>query len=107
MSNKALMICELVDDSSHVLTFAELAHRCHVDAECLLELIEEGVLEPTGGGPADWRFPPLSIRRVRIALSLQRDLRVNLAGAALAMDLLDELDSLRRRVRFLERELGL
>jgi chaperone modulatory protein CbpM len=36
---------------------------------------------------------------VRCALRLERDLGVNLAGAALALDLLDELNRLRARQR--------
>ena len=37
-----------------------------------------------------------------VALRLQKDLGVNLAGAALALELFDELDSLRTRLRLLE-----
>ncbi len=102
MKDKALMICELMDEAMYELSFAELARRCHLNAEQLLDFIDEGVVEPMGRGPADWRFSPLSIRRIHVALSLQRDLGVNLAGAALAMDLLDELETLRRRLRLLE-----
>ena len=38
-------------------------------------------------------------------IRLQHDLRVNLAGAALALDLLDEIDQLRARLRALDQEL--
>jgi chaperone modulatory protein CbpM len=46
------------------------------------------------------------VRRARRALRLQRDLDLNLAGAALALDLLDEVEILRERVRVLEYQLG-
>ncbi|WP_293469970.1 chaperone modulator CbpM [Polaromonas sp.] len=42
------------------------------------------------------------MQRARVALRLQTDLDVNLAGAALALELLDELDELRARVQRLE-----
>jgi chaperone modulatory protein CbpM len=42
------------------------------------------------------------VRRVEIALRLQRDLQVNLAGAALALDLLEETQRLRARLQSLE-----
>ncbi|MBT9477058.1 MAG: MerR family transcriptional regulator, partial [Polaromonas sp.] len=42
------------------------------------------------------------LQRARVALRLQTDLDVNLAGAALALELLDELDELRARVQRLE-----
>ncbi len=38
------------------------------------------------------------MKRVRCAMRLTRDLGVNYAGAALALDLLDELDLLRARL---------
>jgi chaperone modulatory protein CbpM len=37
---------------------------------------------------------------------LRRDLNLNLAGTALALDLLDELEHLRERLRALEHQLG-
>jgi chaperone modulatory protein CbpM len=36
------------------------------------------------------------LRRARLAVRLERDLEVNLAGVALALDLLEEIDRLRR-----------
>jgi len=35
----------------------------------------------------------------RVALRLERDLEVNLAGIALALDLMEELEQLRRELR--------
>jgi len=43
-----------------------------------------------------WRFTYTEIRRVQTAVRLQRDLRINLPGCALALDLLDELEELRQ-----------
>ena len=77
------------------LTLAELCRACRLPAEQVYELVEEGVVEPVGRDPGGWRFQGVSLHRVRIALWLQRDLGVNLAGAALALDLLEELDQLR------------
>ena len=64
-----------------------------------MELIEEGVIVPGGDAPEVWRFSALHLRRARVAIRLQRDLGVNLAGAALALQLLDELDTLRSQLR--------
>jgi len=41
--------------------------------------------------------------RVQTTLRLQRDLEVNLAGAVLALELLDEIKQLRQQVAFLQR----
>ncbi len=46
-----------------------------------------------------WRFSGSALQRARTAMRLQRDLGINLAGVALAMDLLDEIEELRGRLR--------
>ena len=88
---------ELLDEHAE-LTLDELCRACAVHAALLMELIDEGVIVPAGDAPEVWRFNALHLRRVRVAIRLQRDLGVNLAGAALALQLLDELDSLRRQL---------
>lgn len=84
------------------LTLSELCRACAVPAESLLGLVEEGILEPCGRGPRQWRFEGSSLRRARTALQLQHDLGVNLAGAALALDLMQEIERLRARIQVLE-----
>jgi chaperone modulatory protein CbpM len=55
-----------------------------------------------GHKPAAWRFHAVSLRRVRITRNLQQELGVNTPGAALALNLLEELEELRARLRRLE-----
>jgi len=83
------------------LTLAELTRICSVHAEWVIELVNEGLLDPEGGGVTSWRFSGRSVRRVRIARDLTRDLGVNLSGAALAVDLLEEIERLRISVGLL------
>ncbi len=91
---------ELLDEQME-LSLAELCRACSVHAETVLAMVEEGLLEPRGAAPAEWRFPGPAVRRVQVALRLQRDLGLNLPGAALALDLLEELEILRRRLQAL------
>jgi len=92
-----LAICILEEQTQ--LTLADLCHACSVHAERIIELVEVGVLEPHGREPARWRFGGTSLHRARRALRLQRDIGIDLAGAALALELLDEIESLRARLR--------
>ncbi len=78
---------------------AELCALCRVDSEMVSEMVNEGLLIPEGTTPETWRFSAVAIKRIQITLRLQQDLRVNLPGAALALDLLEELDELRSRLR--------
>lgn len=92
-----LEICILEEQTQ--LTLADLCHACAVNAKLIVELVEVGVLEPVGMEPARWRFSGISVPRARRALRLQRDIGINLAGAALALELLDEIELLRTRLR--------
>lgn len=85
------------------LSFADLCRACRLPAERVLEFVEEGIVEAVGHDATQWRFQRVSVKRVRCALHLKRDLGVNTAGAALALDLLEELERLRARLRQLDR----
>ena len=81
------------------LTLAELCRACAVQVDGIVELVNEGVIKPVGREPHRWRFTGSHMRRASVALRLQRDLGVNLAGAALALQLMDELDALRSHLK--------
>lgn len=81
------------------LTISEVCQACAVQVETIVELVDEGVLSPIGREPHRWRFTGTHLRRATVAIRLQRDLGVNLAGAALALQLLDELEALQARLR--------
>ena len=91
----------VVLDEQTPLTLAELSRACSVQVEFIVELVEEGVVAPIGREPESWRFTGAQLRRARMAVRLQRDLDLNLAGAALALQLLDEVEVLRARLRAL------
>ena len=84
------------------LTLAELCQACRMPAEQVFDLVDEGVVEPVGRDPSSWRFRGISVRRVRCVQRLERDLGVNVVGAALALELLEELERLRNRLHRLE-----
>jgi chaperone modulatory protein CbpM len=81
------------------ITLDDLAHSCSVETRWVMELIEEGVIEPAAGSDPQWRFAATSIVRVQKARRIERDLGVNLAGIALALQLLDRIDALEARLR--------
>jgi chaperone modulatory protein CbpM len=81
-------------------TVDELCRICRQRAEAIVTMVEEGVLDPEEGeDPTSWRFPGTSVNHVRIVVRLQRDLGVNLAGAAVVLELLDRLARLRANPR--------
>lgn len=107
MTRALTVVSGLVMDERVSFSLGELSRACGVSAELVMDMVEEGVVEPVGREPEAWRFPGEAVIRVQTALRLSEDLRVNLAGAALALDLMDELTELRqsrRRVAYYERE---
>ncbi|GMQ89371.1 MAG: chaperone modulator CbpM [Gammaproteobacteria bacterium] len=92
----------IVLDEEAVLSLGDLCCACSRHAEWIVELVDEGILQPTGRIQDQWRFPGTSLQRARTAMRLQQDLQINLAGVALALDLMDEIESLRALVNRLE-----
>jgi chaperone modulatory protein CbpM len=96
----------IVIDERTTLTLGELCRACSVHADYIIELVDEGVIEPEPVATESyrWRFSGAQIRNARIALHLHRDLGVNAAGIGVALQLLDEIEALRARLRALGRE---
>ena len=80
------------------LTLRQLCDSCAVRAEYIIELVDEGFIEPSGVEKSHWCFSGVTIKRVQKAKRLQRDLGINLAGVALAIDLIEEIEYLRAKL---------
>ena len=85
-------------DENAVLTLKDFSRMCSIDERHIVEFVQEGVLNVIEI-KSEWHFHGNSLRRARIAMRLERDLEVNLAGVALALDLMDELEQLRRELQ--------
>lgn len=81
------------------LTLVELCQACNAETAHVEAWVWEGVLEPAGDSPQNWRFGGESLRRARLALRLSRDLEINPPGVALALDLLDQIAELQARLQ--------
>ena len=89
---------KILEEDSEV-TLAQLCEVCAVQAEAIEAMMEEGIVVAIGGDVTAWRFTRSTVVRVRTVLRMQRDLEVNLAGAALALDLLERIEALQARLR--------
>jgi chaperone modulatory protein CbpM len=88
-----------VIDEDTPMTLAELARACRAQEEQVQVWVVEGVLEPIGRAPHEWRFSGAALRRARLAITLSRDLEVNPPGIALALDLMEQIEALNARLR--------
>ena len=85
-------------DTQGWLDKAELARACQVAPEFILDLVDEGLLEPVLAEP-EWLFGSTELARVQRIRRLQRDFEASLPSIALMLDLLDEISELRTRLR--------
>jgi chaperone modulatory protein CbpM len=100
-SEKTILSGKILEEDTEV-SLAELCEACAVHAEAVEAMVQEGIVAPIGGVKSRWRFSRSSVIRVRTVLRMQRDLHVNLAGAALALDLLERIERLSARLRSLD-----
>jgi len=94
----SLLQCQVVEEELQ-MSLEQLCRACDADRELVQQLVAHGVLEPQGDTPQAWVFAGASLRRTRVALRLLHDLELNLPGAALAVDLLDEIARLQRALQ--------
>lgn len=89
----------IVLDEHLRLTLTEVCTLCEAREELIVEMVHEGIVEVFVESPQQWVFSGDAVIRIQAALRLLQDLRLNLPGAALALELLDEIERLRRRPR--------
>jgi chaperone modulatory protein CbpM len=95
---------EIVDDGAP-LRFVEVLAYTRIERTYLVEMVEAGIVSPKTA-PSDarveeWQFTRGDLRRIRTAYRLISDLQVNLSGAALILDLIEEREALLKRLRLL------
>jgi len=90
------VISAMLLDESVEFSLVELCSLCSVTEEIVVEIVAEGIVVPSGNERAQWRFSGVALARVQRVIRLQQDFGVNLPGAALALDLFEEVERLRR-----------
>jgi chaperone modulatory protein CbpM len=86
-------------EESVCFTLDSLCHACDTDRLQIIALVQEGVLDPAGSSPEQWLFRGPALRTTRTALRLAEELELGLAGVALVLQLIAEIDSLRGQLR--------
>jgi chaperone modulatory protein CbpM len=106
MAGKQIIISTVSVETELEFDIEQLCRVCQVTPEFIVELIEYGIVDPRGSSISNWRFTADHLRRVRMIAHLQQDLEVNLSGAALVVELMDEIARLRAQIQLFEKYLG-
>lgn len=104
MAKKEFAIITIESDTE--LSLQELCEACRRSPDFIYELVEYGAIDPQGYSIETWRFNARQLQRIQRMLRLQEDLEVNLAGAVLAVDLMEKIDALQSEVEILKKYLG-
>lgn len=78
------------------LTFDDLVRACGNQSSWVMALIDENVLE-IQGEPTRARYNGLQLTQARLAYRIHRDFDASASATALILQLLDELQDLRRQ----------
>ncbi len=83
-----------------------LCQEADLTADCVIEIGENGVVEPPGRRPEDWLFDDQAPLLARRAAKLHQELELEWEGVALALELLQEVQQLRNENSMLRQRLG-
>ena len=93
-----ILVGTVIGDES-VLSIDELARACGAESQWIIELVAVGVLEPEGPETSNWRFHAADLTCARRVARLQRDFDASLDAAAAMLDLLEQIEQLRARLK--------
>lgn len=94
--NKTVMVSETFE-----LTIEDMSAYCQLPIEVIIEFVGLGLFETQS--VTELRFDDEKLSRIRSAARLFHDLKINAPGVVLALELLDEIDSLREEIAILQR----
>ncbi|MBK8182067.1 MAG: MerR family transcriptional regulator [Candidatus Competibacteraceae bacterium] len=97
MRDESILTGVVLEDAC--LTVEQVAYVCAISPDKIQRYVDEGLLPSRTGALAEWRFSSRELWRVRHIHSLERDFDAVPELAALVADLLEELDTLRARLR--------
>lgn len=90
--NKELQALEC--EAWYRLSMKEVTYSFGIKEQTVFEIIDQGIITTEKTAQGDLYFDNDALQRIRKVLQLKHDLGVNLAGAALAIELLEEIDRL-------------
>lgn len=100
MTKENVLIAVVIEETTTV-SFEEVCNRYHISRDLLIEMMEEGLF-PTKS-KEELALDQHALRRIESAFRLHKDLDINLPGVALALDLLDKIDTMEHELDILRK----
>lgn len=107
MTNEKLKTLELIDAADEPLTPETIAANAGVRPQLVVLLARGGWLETVDEAAEEpFLLPASAIVRLRKMQRLRRDLRVNFAGANVILEMVEQMDEMRREMAALRTRFG-
>lgn len=97
MSKLKIVQGEFIDEE-YVISQVEICARYSFEADELRDWIEHGLFPELDNVFTEVKYTQSMVNRLLQAQRLQRDLRVNVQGVVLALELMDEIKRLKQQV---------
>lgn len=102
MNKKTVVTGVLVDENSKI-SFVEVCQQFDISEEMVQELIEHGFFEEYPLQKKQALIDEKTKDRMQSAQRLERDLGINIPGVVLVLELMDELEQIRKELHILRR----
>jgi chaperone modulatory protein CbpM len=95
MSNKLEKVFQgTITEEEVEINLMQLCKSCDLTPDHIVELVNEGILEPSGMTKHEWHFSFNTIERVNKVQRLRDDFELTVPGVGLVMHLLEEIERL-------------
>lgn len=89
-----------------LLTLDQLSESAELHPALIEKFIQHGLIEPAADQAPRLLFPISSVERLRRIIRIRRDLRVNLAGIAVILEMRQHLEELQKELERLRHSAG-
>lgn len=99
------IVAGIIVDENTTISFVDICQRCNISEEFLIDMIEHGLLHAPMKQLKNASVDQKTFSRIQSASRLQQDLDINASGVVLVMELLDELEQVRKELSILQHHL--
>ena len=94
-----------MNDTRSVFNHREISVCTRLSSDTVKTIVEFGIVSPRGKAPEEWQFDAYMLATLRRACRVQRELELDWAGTAVALELIEQLEQLREDNARLKRQL--
>lgn len=103
MKEDNTIIGVLIEETT-TISFQEVCHKYRIPEALLHEMVEHGLFSTKTTTKELITLSPKDLLKIESAFRLHRDLRINLPGVALALELLEKIDRMNDELTILRRQ---